>query len=518
MSDTYRSAPHNPRSRWWALAVICAGMLMVILDGSIVTVALPPIQRDLGLSSAGLTWVVNAYVIAFGGLLLLAGRLGDLIGRKRMFLAGLAVFTAASVLCGLAADAPMLLAARFLQGVGGAMASAVGLGMIVTLFPEPAERAKAFGAFGFVGAAGASLGQALGGVLTQGLSWHWIFFVNLPIGVAALAAGVRLLPADRGLGLAAGADALGALLVTAGLMIGVYTIIEAGPHGWASPYTVGYGALSVALLAGFVLRQARTAKPLLPLRMFASRTVSAANLVQMLLLAALFGFQVLIALYMQNVLHYSAARTGLAMLPAALTIGAVSLFVSARGMARFGERAVLIAGLAFLTVGLGLLTRLPAGGAHYAVDLLPTMISAGGFGLAITALTSLGMSGARPDDAGLASGLFNTTQQVGAALGVAVLTMLAGSRTETLLAAGSEQSVALTAGFRLAFGTGTGLLVAALIVTVLALRGGTPSVHAEPSAPAESSATSTPSIPPASAGPTTPATSSAATPPVPVHI
>jgi EmrB/QacA subfamily drug resistance transporter len=459
------------RSRRLALTILCAGMLMIILDGTVVTVALPSIQRDLGFTPSSLTWVVNAYMIAFGGLLLLAGRLGDLIGRRRMFVAGLAVFTAASTLCGFAVSPEMLIAARFLQGAGGAMASAVSLGMIVTLFPEPVERAKAFGAFSFVGAGGASLGQVLGGVLTQGLSWHWIFFVNVPIGLFAIVMAVRVLAADRGLGLGEGADVLGALLVTSGLMLGVYTIIEADQYGWASAHTTGFGALSVALLAGFVIRQARADKPLLPLRMLASRDVSGANVVQTLMVAALFSFQVLIALYMQNVLLYTAAETGLAMLPAAVTIGAVSLFVSARAIARFGERGVLLAGLAVLVAGIGLLTRLPAGGASYAADLLPTMLCAGGFGLGITALTSLGMSGASPDDAGLASGLFNTTQQVGAAIGVAVLTTLATSRGESLLASGSGQAAALTGGFRLAFTVGTGLLLTALIIAVTVLRG-----------------------------------------------
>ncbi|MFG2819168.1 DHA2 family efflux MFS transporter permease subunit [Kitasatospora sp. NPDC048365] len=462
--------PRTPRSRWLALAVICTGMLMIILDGSIVTVALPAIQQDLGFSSSGLAWIVDAYVIAFGGLLLLAGRLGDLIGRRRIFVAGLAVFTAASVLCGFATDPGVLIAARFLQGAGGAMTSAVSLGMIVALFPEPAERTRAFGAFGFVGAAGASLGQVLGGVLTQGLSWPWIFFVNLPIGVLAVLAGRRLLDDDRGPGLRAGADALGAVLVTAGLMIGVYAIVEAASYGWASPHTAGLGSLSIALLAAFLVRQARAAKPLLPLRMFASRTVVAANLVQLLMLAALFSFQVLVALYLQNVLHYSASRTGLAMLPAALTIGTVSLAVSARAIGRFGERTTLLAGLALLTVGLGLLVRLPAHDADYATDLLPTMLAAGGFGLAITALTALGMSGARPEDAGLASGLFNTTQQVGAALGVAVLTTVASSRATGLISAGTGRAEALTAGFHLAFAIGAGLLLTALAVTAVALR------------------------------------------------
>lgn len=458
------------RSRRTALAVLCAGLLMIILDGSIVTVALPSIRRDLGFSASDLTWVVDAYMIAFGGLLLLAGRIGDLVGRRRMFVAGLAVFTAASMACGFAVNPELLIAARFLQGVGGAMVSSVSLGMVATLFPEPAERAKAFGAFGFVGAGGASLGQVLGGVLTQGLSWHWIFFVNLPIGLLTIVAALRVLAADSGPGLRAGVDVLGALLVTSGLMLGVYTIVSAGASGWASVHTASFGGASAVLLAGFVVRQATAAEPLLPLRMFGSRTVSGANLVQALMVAALFGFQVLIALYLQNVQHYSAARTGLAMLPAALTIAAVSLFAAARALNRFGERRVLLGGLGLLVVGLALLTRLPVGPVDYVTDLLPTMLAAGGFGLAITALTSLGMSGARPDDAGLASGLFNTTQQVGAAVGVAVLSTLAASRSSTLASAGTGQAAALTGGFHLAFGTGAALLLTALLVAATVLR------------------------------------------------
>ena len=460
----------TPRSRRLALSVLCAGMLMIILDGSIVTVALPSIQHDLDFTPAGLSWVVDAYMIAFGGLLLLAGRIGDLIGRKRMFTAGLALFTAASAACGLAATPAVLIAARFVQGTGGAMVASVSLGMITNLFPEPGERARAFGAFSFVGAGGASLGQVLGGTLTQTLSWNWIFFINLPIGAAALVIALRVLAPELGPGLRDGVDVPGALLVTGGLMLGVYTIVSSPAHGWTSAHALGFGALAVALLAGFIVRQTRAAQPLLPLRVFASRTTTGANLVQALLLAGLFAFQVLIALYLQNVLHYGPAQTGLAMLPAALTIGAVSLFVSARAIARFGERTTLLSGLALLAGGVGLLTRLPSAHADYTTDLLPTMLAVGGFGLAITALTTLAMSDARPEDAGLASGLFNTTQQVGAAVGVALLTTLAASRSAALAAAGTAPAAALTGGFHLAFAAGAALILAALIAAAAILR------------------------------------------------
>ena len=466
-----RSVGQSPaRSRWLALAVIASGLLMTVLDGSIVTVAMPAIQDDLGFSPAGLSWVVNAYLIAFGSLLLLAGRLGDLIGRKRMFLAGTAVFTVASILAGAATSPAMLIAARFLQGVGSSMSAAVSLGILVTLFTEPAERAKAIAAFSFTGAAGASIGQVLGGVLTDALSWHWIFLINLPIGLAALLVAVPVLPADRGLGLSAGADAIGASLITTGLMAGIYTIVTVEDHGWTSASTLGSGALAIALLAGFVARQATAINPLIPLRIFRSRGVSAANLVQILMVAALFAFQVVVALYMQKVLGYGASATGLAMLPAAVMIGAVSLGVAARLNARFGERNVLLTGLVLLAALLGLLTRVPVH-ASYVTDLLPVMLLAAGFGLALPALTTLGMSGARDDDAGLASGLFNTSQQVGAAVGVAVLSTLAASRTDDLLAAGQNEPAALTGGYHLAFTVGAALIVAAFIAALVLLRG-----------------------------------------------
>ncbi|MGW0780535.1 MFS transporter [Streptomyces sp. NPDC002913] len=459
----------NARTRALALGVIAAGMLTLTLDGSIVTVAMPTIQRDLGFTSAGLSWVVNAYLIAFGSLLLLAGRLGDLLGRTRMFLAGTAVFTVASLLAGAATTPAILIGARFLQGVGSAMASAVGLGILITLFSEPRERARAIGVFAFTGAAGASIGQVLGGLLTDALSWHWIFFINLPIGVVAYLVARRVLPADRGIGLAAGADVIGAALVTAGLMLGIYTVVKVEEHGWVSPHTLGLGAVSLVLLAGFVVRQATARTPLMPLRVLRSRSVAGANLVQALMVAALFSFQIIVALHLQNVLGYGASATGLALLPAAVVIGSVSLGVSARLNTRFGERTVLLSGIALLIGALGFLTRIPVD-ARYATDVLPVMLLAAGFGLALPALTSLGMSGAGKDDAGLASGLFNTTQQIGMAIGVAVLTTLAAARTDRLLGEGHSRAEALTGGYQLAFTIGTGLLVAAFAVAFLVLR------------------------------------------------
>ncbi|MEV0896057.1 MFS transporter [Actinoplanes sp. NPDC049802] len=449
--------------RWTALGVLSAAGLMTILDGSIVTVAMPAIQADVGFSAAGLSWMVNAYLIPFGGLLLLAGRLGDLLGRRRMFLAGTAVFTAASLLAGVANGPGLLITARFLQGVGSALASAVVLGILVTLFTDPGERGKAIAIFSFTGAAGASIGQVLGGVLTDALSWPWIFFINVPIGIATIALALVALPADRGAGWSAGTDVLGAVLVTGGLTLGIYTIVTSGPYAWIT------GTVALALLAGFVIRQATARDPLMPLRILRSRDVTGANLAQMLTVSGMFAFQVLVALHMQNVLGYGALETGLAMLPAAVGIGVVSLFASAPLSARFGARTVLPAGLLMLVAAMALLARVPEH-ASYVTDLLPVMLLISGGGLVLPALATLGMSGARDDDAGLASGLFNTTQQVGMALGVAVLSTLAATRTGNLLAGGASPAAALTGGYRLAFATSAGLLAAAFLVALIALR------------------------------------------------
>ncbi|MGE5288681.1 MAG: MFS transporter [Micromonosporaceae bacterium] len=458
------------RSRGLALAVLCAATLMVILDGTIVTVALPSIQGGLRFSPPDLTWVMNAYMIAFGSLLLFAGRLGDLIGRKRMFIAGLAVFTAASLACGLSSAPNMLIAARFAQGAGGAMVSAVSLGMIVTLYSEPAERARAIAAFSFVGAAGASIGLVIGGVLTEALSWHWIFFVNLPIGLLAGLPAVRVLEPDLGIGLRAGADGLGAFLVTAGLMLTVYATVQTSRYGWGSAYTLGFAFTAVGLLAAFTVRQATAATPLLPLRIFSARNVLGANLVQLMVIAAAFGFQVLITLYGQRVLGYGPAGSGMALLPTAVVIGTVSLGFSARLSSRFGERAVLVTGLTMIVVALALLTRSPAHGS-YVAHLLPALLLFGaGGGLTLPALATLAMSGATPSDAGLASGLFNTTQQVGGALGVAVLSTLSAARTTHMRAVGLTTPSALTSGYDLAFGVAACLGVAAIVVALTVLR------------------------------------------------
>ena len=460
----------NEGSRWIALYVLCVGMLMIVLDATIVNVALPSIQEDLGFSQSSLAWVVNAYLISFGGLLLLSGRLGDLLGRRSVFLVGLAVFITASLICGLSQSQGMLIAARFAQGAGGALASAVILGMIVTMFPEPREQAKAIGVYSFVASAGASIGLLLGGFLTQALSWHWIFFVNIPIGIATAVLAWRLVGKDRGIGLASGADVAGAVLVTSALMLGVYTIVKAADYGWGDLHTLGFGALSVALLGAFVAREATAGTPLMPLRIFRFRNVTGANLVQILMVAGLFGMFFLGVLYLQDVLGYDAIETGVAFLPVSLTIGVLSLGFSARLNMRFGARATLLPGLVLIVAGLALFARAPVDGT-YVVDVLPTMLLLGvGAGLSFPSLMTLAMSGATQSDSGLSSGLVNTSLQVGGALGLAVLATLSSTRTETLLADGEGRAEALTGGYHLAFIVAAGLVTLAVIAATTVLQ------------------------------------------------
>jgi EmrB/QacA subfamily drug resistance transporter len=453
-----------------ALVVLCAGMLMIVLDATIVNVALPSIQDDLGFSQSSLAWVVNAYLIAFGGLLLLAGRFGDLLGRRDVFLSGLALFTVASLFCGLAQNEAMLVGARFVQGVGGALTSAVILGMIVTMFPEPREQAKAIGVYSFVASAGGSIGLLLGGVLTEAISWHWIFFVNLPIAVLTGALALRLLPRDAGIGFDKGADVPGALLIVSSLMLGVYTIVEASNYGWGSLHTLGFGAGSLALLAGFVAREARAANPLVPLRIFRSRNLTGANVIQALMVAGMFGMFFLGALYLQRVLGFDSLEVGLAYLPVTGIIGILSLGFSAKLNLRFGPRATLMPGLAAIALGLLLFSRISVDG-RYLTDVLPAMVLIGtGAGLSFPSLMSLAMSGVSREDAGLASGLVNTTLQVGGAIGLAVLATMSTNRTSDLLAEGSSQAVALTDGFKLAFLIGAGIALTAIAVAATVLQ------------------------------------------------
>ena len=460
--------------RWMALYLLCAGFLMIVLDMTIVNVALPSIKKDLGFSQASLAWVVNAYLIAFAGLLLLAGRLGDLLGRRRIFLAGLVLFTAASVLCGFSVGQPMLIAARFLQGIGGALSSAVILGMVVTMFPDPAERARAIGIFSFVASAGASIGLLAGGVITQAVSWHWIFFVNLPIGVLIAILASRLLESDRGIGLGQGADILGALLVTAGLMLGVFAIVQSSAYGLVSTPTLGFGGVALILLAAFIVRQATARNPLLPLRLFASRNLSAANVVQAIGGVAMFGFFFMGSLDMQRVLGYGPLAIGLAFLPVSVGMGALSIGLTARLIMRFGARNVLLAGFGLISVALVLAARGPVS-ADYLRDLFPVLALLGiGGGLAFPSLGVVAMAASTPSDAGLASGLLNTTGQVGAALGLAVLATVSTNRTGELIAQGQSPVAALSGGYHLAWAIGAALAIASVVIAATLLRSETP--------------------------------------------
>jgi EmrB/QacA subfamily drug resistance transporter len=438
----HRRSARDPRTP--ALVVLCAGFLMVVLDTTAVNVALPTIGRDLGVSEASLAWVVNAYLVAFGGLLLLAGRVGDLVGRRRVFLAGLAVFVAASAAGGVATSVPVLVAARFVQGAGGAPASAVVLGMIAALFPRPAERARAIGAYAFVGAAGASIGLVLGGVLTQALSWHWVLFVNVPIGLATMLAAARVLASEPGAGLGAGADVPGAVLVTSGLMLGVAAIVE----------SLLLAVPAVALLAAFAWVESRAEAPLVPGRILRSRPLVAGALVQLLMIGGYFGQQFVVALYLQRELGYDPAGVGLATVPVALVIGATSLAVAPRLVGRLGAARTLAAGLTLGTVGLALLLGIDRE-TTFAGGLLPAFVVMGaGGGLALPAATTLIMSGAEERDAGLASGFANTTQQVGGALGLAVMAaVLEGP-----------------GGYRGAVAVAVGLVAAALVAALLYAR------------------------------------------------
>ncbi|MGI8506870.1 MAG: MFS transporter [Solirubrobacteraceae bacterium] len=457
--------PAADRRRWIGLYVLCVGMLMIVLDVTVVNVALPSIERDLRFSQSSLAWVVNAYLITFGGLLLLAGRFGDLLGHRRVFLAGLGLFTIASALCGVAQTQTMLIAARFLQGLGGAMTSAVILGMIVTMFPEPAEQAKAIGVYGFVASAGGSIGLLAGGVLTQSINWHWIFFINLPIGIATGLAALRLLDEAPRRESTARADVPGALLLIGALILGVYTIVApATQDGWGSSRTLGFGVGALCLLALFVLREATAAQPLIPLRVLRSRNLAAANLIQALLVAGMFGMFFMGALYLQRVLGYDALHVGLAFLPTTLVMGTMSLRYSNRLVARFGARATLLGGMIPVAVGLALFSRTPVRGA-YAADVLPAMLLLGaGVGAAFPALMTLAMAGAPREDAGLASGLVNTTAQVGGALGLAVLATISAGHTRALTHQGVAQAAALTGGYHAAFLVSTGLVLAAIAV------------------------------------------------------
>ena len=451
-----------PRTRLLALVVLCAATLMTIVDETVVSVALPSIQRDLGFATSDLSWVVNAYLASFGGLLLLSGRIGDLVGRRRVLLGGLTLFVVASALCGVAGSPAWLVAARFVQGAGGALAASVALGMVVSLFDDPGLQARAIGIYSFVGAAGASIGLFLGGVITGLVDWRWVFFINIPIGIATVLVGSRVLAVERGPGLREGADAAGAVLLVAGLMLAIVAIVDADARA--------LGIVAAVLLVLFVRRQATARRPLLPLGILRSRIVAGANVVHALTVAAMFGFQFLVTLYFQQVLGYSPAQAGLAVLPVALGIGAMSLVVFPRIERRLGARAALLPGLLAIAAGLALLARVPVDG-RYLADVAPSVaLFAVGAGLVLPGVMTIAMSGATPSTAGLASGLINTSQQVGGALGLAILAALAAGRTDGLRADGVGAAAATVAGFHLAWGVAALLVLAAFGVAAVVLR------------------------------------------------
>jgi EmrB/QacA subfamily drug resistance transporter len=469
----------DSRTRWLALIVLCLGNLMIVLDTTIVNVALPSIRQDLGFTSSSLAWVVNAYLLTFGGFLLLGGRLGDLFGHRRLFLIGIALFTLASVACGLAGSQHFLIGARAVQGLGGAVVSAVALSLIMNLFTEPADRAKAMGVIGFVAAGGGSLGVLLGGVLTDLLDWHWIFLVNVPVGITVCVLTVLVLPAARGQASPGRIDFAGAVTVTLALMLAVYAIVNGNQQGWTSVQTVGLLVAAVGLLAAFLVIETRVASPLVPLRVFRLRNVAVSNVVGVLWAAAMFAWFFLSALYLQLVLGYSPLQVGLAFLPANLIMAAFSLGLSAKLVMRFGIRVPLTTGLLVAAVGLALFTRAPVDGS-FTVDVLPSMILLGlGAGMALNPVLLAAMSDVDPSESGLASGVVNTSFMMGGALGLAVLASLAAARGDSLVADGAGQLAALNGGYHAAFVVGALFAASAGVLGGALLRTARPPAAAE---------------------------------------
>jgi EmrB/QacA subfamily drug resistance transporter len=468
------------QKRWFALVVLCMGSLMIVLDTTIVNVALPSIRTDLGFTQESLAWVVNAYLLTFGGFLLLGGRLGDLYGQRRLFISGITLFTLASLACGLATSQGMLVGARAVQGLGGAVASAVSLSLMMNLFTEPADRAKAMGVFGFVAAGGGSIGVLLGGILTDSLDWHWIFLVNLPIGVAVVLLSLQLLPGGPGQAAAGRLDVGGAVTVTVALMLAVYAIVNGNEEGWTSLQTLGLLGVAAALLGVFLWIESHVKSPLVPLGLFRLRNVWAANVVGILWAASMFAWFFLSALYLQLVLGYSPLEVGLAFLPANLIMGAFSLGLSAKIVMRYGIRRPLATGLLLASAGLALFVRVPVDGT-FVTDVLPSMILLGfGAGIAFNPMLLAAMSDVKPEESGLASGVVNTAFMMGGALGLAVLASIAASRTDSLVAGGTEQLAALTGGYHFAFAVGAAFAATAAILGGTLLHEGQPAhAHGE---------------------------------------
>jgi EmrB/QacA subfamily drug resistance transporter len=469
----------DPRTRWLALYVLCLASLMIVLDVTIVGVALPSIREDLGFSETSLAWVVNGYLLTYGGFLLLGGRLGDLFGHRRLFIAGISTFTLASLACGLATTQWFLVAARSVQGLGGAVASAVSLSLMMGLFTEPAERAKAMGIFGFVASGGGSIGVLLGGILTDALSWHWIFLVNFPIGVLVVLLTLRLVPGAPPIAAERRLDVAGAITVTTSLMLAVYAIVNGNQNGWTSARTLGVLGVAAALFGAFLAIESHVRAPLVPLRLFKLRNLSTASGVGVLWSGAMFAWFFMAALYLQLVLGYSPLQIGLAFLPGNVIMGALSIGLSAKLVMRYGIRKPLATGLLLASAGLLLLVRAPVDGT-FVTDVLPSMILLGlGAGMAFNPVLLAAMGDVDPAEAGLASGVVNTSFMMGGAVGLAVLASAAASRTSTLVDAGHDHVAALTGGYHLAFLLGAIFAAAAAVLGAVLIRENAPATHAE---------------------------------------
>ncbi len=461
----------SERRRWIALAVLCLGQLMMILDSTIVNVALPSIQKDLKFSQGNLTWVMNGYLITFGGLLLLAGRLGDLVGRKRVFLSGLVLFTAASVLCGIATSQAMLIAFRLLQGAGGAVASSVILAIIVTEFPERADQAKAMGLYAFVSAGGGSIGLLAGGALTQSLDWHWIFFVNVPIGVLAFVLGAALIEENEAIGLSGGIDWLGSVLITLATMAGAFAIVKSTDYGLFSARTLGVGGASLALLGAFLALEHRLQNPIMPLRILRLRTLMGSSVVRGMLVTGMFSAFFLGSLYLERVLGYNAIETGLAFMPLTLAIATMSMGISARLIERFGSLPVLTGGLTGIIAGLLLLAGEGVHAAYFPGLFVAFLLLGLGAGASFLPLLTIGMADAPPRDAGLASGIVNVSVQLFGAIGLATLGTIATDHTKSLAHGGASPLASLTGGYHLAYIVGAGAVTLGILAAMRFLRG-----------------------------------------------
>jgi EmrB/QacA subfamily drug resistance transporter len=476
----------SPKARWLALYVLCLGDLMIVLDGTIVNVALPTIKDDLGFSETSLAWIVNAYLLTFGGFLLLGGRLGDLFGHRRMFLVGIAGFTGASLLCGLSTSQGMLVAARAVQGLGGALVASVALSLVMMLFTEQADRAKAMGIFGFVLSGGGIIGVLAGGILTDLLSWNWIFFINIPIGIAVFVLSLRLLPGESALASRGRLDIGGAITVTAALMLAVYAIVNGNSNGWTSAETLGLLGAAVVLLVAFLVIESRIQAPLVPLTLFRNRNVASANGIGVLLAAGMFAYFFFSALYMQRVLGYSPLEVGFAYLPSTILWGACS-FYSDRLVMRFGIKPPLVTGLALMTLSLLLLSRTPADGGYLMDVVFPTLLIGVGAGIAFNPILLAAMGGVAPEEAGLASGVVNTSFMMGGALGLALMASLADMRTNNLLDGGTAEAAALNSGYHVAFLVGAIFAFSAAVLSAVLLRSVAPS-HAPEGQPAAEAA------------------------------